>query len=110
VQDAIPHNYDFDTLPDRRNEGSIKWDAMKAAMGDATGNAACEALAVSIADMDFVMAPEIVAALRESVARRIYGYTWPTDDYYDAVMHWMQRRHGWRVEKPCWRTSARTTA
>ena len=91
----LQQNYDFDTLPDRRNEGSIKWDAMKAATGDAAG----EALAVSTADMDFVMAPEIVAALRESVARRIYGYTGPTDEYYNAVTQWMQRRHGWRVEK-----------
>ena len=88
-------NYDFDTLPDRRSEGSIKWDMMKSAMGDMAGFA----LAVSTADMDFVMAPEIVAALRDSVERRIYGYTWPTDAYYDAVIHWMQRRHGWQVEK-----------
>jgi len=98
-----PQDYDFDSLPNRCGEGSIKWDAMKAAMSDipsdATGETLADALAVSTADMDFFMAPEIVAALRESVGRRIYGYTWPTDNYYDAVIHWMQRRHYWQVEK-----------
>jgi len=91
----MQHHYDFDTLPDRRNEGSIKWDEMKAAMGAAADNVSV----ASVADMDFVMAPEIVAALQESVRRRIYGYTWQTDDYDDAVVRWMQRRHAWSVEK-----------
>ena len=94
VQTVIAPNYDFDTLPDRRNEGSIKWDMMQAALGD---DAAAGAFAVSTADMDFVMAPEIIAALRESAERRIYGYTGPTNAYYDAVIHWMQRRHNWPV-------------
>ena len=91
----MKHHYDFDTLPDRRNEGSIKWEIMKSVAGDTAENM----LAVSIADMDFVMAPEIVAALREGVERRTYGYTWPTNTYYDAVISWMQRRHDWQVEK-----------
>ena len=87
--------YDFDSLVDRRNEGSAKWEIMKAAMG----KQADRTLAVSTADMDFAMAPEIVAALHEGTDRRVFGYTIATDEYYNAVINWMQRRHNWRVEK-----------
>ncbi|MCL2348022.1 MAG: pyridoxal phosphate-dependent aminotransferase [Planctomycetaceae bacterium] len=87
--------YDFDRMVDRRNQGSIKWDAMKKAMGDA----ADDTLVVSTADMDFAMAPEIVETLQQNAGELIYGYTWPTCEYYDAVLHWMKRRHRWDVEK-----------
>jgi len=87
--------YDFDTVVDRRNEGAIKWDMMKSVMGHRAG----ETIAVSIADMDFTMAPEIVASLHEGVEKRVYGYTHPTNAYYDAVIHWMHRRHDWQIEK-----------
>lgn len=87
--------YDFDTAVDRRNEGAIKWETMKSIMGDR----AAGTWAVSTADMDFVPAPEIVAALHEGVTKRTFGYTQPTDAYFDAVTDWMRRRHDWRVEK-----------
>ena len=88
-------SYDFDTPVDRRSEGSIKWEMMKTV----TGNQTNQALAVSTADMDFVMAPEILAALHDGVDRRVFGYTMPTNAYYESVINWMARRHHWSVEK-----------
>jgi len=29
----------------------------------------------------------------------IYGYAAPSESYYQAVIHWMQKRHGWQIEK-----------
>jgi len=87
--------YDFDNIIDRWNHGASKWETMKHVMG----NAAEGMIAVSVADMDFATAPEIVAALHEEIDRLIFGYTEPTPDYYDAVIHWMQKRHHWTVEK-----------
>lgn len=87
--------YDFDTTVDRRLQGSYKWDTMAKAMG----KDAPKTLALSTADMDFVPAPEIVTALQETAAQPIYGYTGPTEEYFDAVISWMKRRHQWTVEK-----------
>ncbi|MCE1201340.1 MAG: PatB family C-S lyase [Bacteroidia bacterium] len=52
-----------------------------------------------VADMDF----ETPAFVREAVMQRaqnpVYGYTFRDDRFYDAIIGWMQRRHGWKVEK-----------
>jgi putative C-S lyase len=87
--------YPFDQVVHRREHGSAKWEGMKKAVGPL----AEKTLAVSIADMDFPMAPEIVEALKDAAVTQIYGYTIPTDAYFEAVMDWMSRRHQWRVEK-----------
>ncbi|MDR1491911.1 MAG: pyridoxal phosphate-dependent aminotransferase [Planctomycetaceae bacterium] len=92
----MTNQYDFDTIVDRRTSGnSYKWEGMKSAMKENAGNV----LAVSTADMDFLTATKIVERLRESARREIFGYTCPTNEYYDAIVNWMQRRHQWRIEK-----------
>ena len=53
-----------------------------------------------IADMDFSVPPEVVEALKERAAHPIYGYTVPTEGYYNGLINWMDRRHGWSgIEK-----------
>ncbi|MFT5116287.1 MAG: cystathionine beta-lyase, partial [Parasphingorhabdus sp.] len=29
----------------------------------------------------------------------LYGYTFPTDSYYEALQNWIARRHGWEVKR-----------
>ena len=87
--------YNFDIPVDRSNEGSIKWENAKRNLGKDTDGL----IAVSTADMDFQMCPEIVEAIRSKSIDRVYGYTWPTDEYYDAVISWMSRRHNWSVDR-----------
>ena len=51
--------YDFETLTDRRRAGAAKWDMMyakKKNVGEGT-------VPLSVADMEFSIAPEIRAAL-----------------------------------------------
>ncbi len=81
--------YDFTSVPDRRNWGSSKWNAMP--------NASPEKVPLSVADMEFVTAPEIVEALKELAENAVLGYTRPTQAYFDAVCGWMQRRHSFTV-------------
>ncbi|MDR1923907.1 MAG: pyridoxal phosphate-dependent aminotransferase [Planctomycetaceae bacterium] len=100
--------YDFDKLVDRFDRGSIKWEhakeyfvkrnlaGVKFGSGDGLG-----LMAVSTADMDFCMAPAIVRAVQRAASELVYGYTLPTGEYYDALISWMFRRHGWRVERDC---------
>ncbi len=87
---------DFHRMIDRRAQGSAKWEMARAANG---GKLDDRILALSTADMDFPVAPEIAKALHEAVEDIVPGYTLPTDRYFDAVISWMARRHDWTVEK-----------
>lgn len=83
--------YDFTSVPDRRNCGSNKWNAAK--------NASTENVPLSVADMEFYPAPQIVSAIKKTAEGSVLGYTSATEEYYDAVIGWMKRRHGFDVKK-----------
>lgn len=52
-----------------------------------------------VADMDFECPPCVVSAVRERAANPIYGYEYRGSDFFNSIIRWMDRRHGWRVEK-----------
>lgn len=85
--------YDFFSIPDRSKSGSMKWEAMP--------GASVEQVPLTTADMEFAMAPEICEGLAEYATTSIYGYTKPTQAYYDAVCGWMEKRHDWKT-RPEW--------
>lgn len=88
--------YDFTTFKPRRGIGAEKWSTFERQNVDNPDLAP-----YSIADMEFLVAPEITAALKEAADYGVYGYTMATDAYREAVCAWMDRRHGWVVE-PTW--------
>lgn len=79
--------YDFDTVADRRNTNSYKWD-----VGE-------NELPMWVADMDFRTAPEITKALALRTEHGIFGYSDVTDEWYDAYINWWDRRHHIKFEK-----------
>lgn len=81
--------YDFDKLTERRGTNSYKWDSP----------ADADVLPMWVADMDFEVAPAITKALQERVAQGIFGYTMVPDSYYEAIVGWFKRRHGWTLER-----------
>ena len=83
--------YDFTSIPDRRGCGSNKWNAAK--------NASPEFVPLSVADMEFYPAPQIVEAIKKTAETSVLGYTSATDEYYDAVISWMKRKHDFDVKK-----------
>lgn len=83
--------YDFTSIPDRRGCGSNKWNGAK--------NASTENVPLSVADMEFYPAPQIVDAIKRTAESSVLGYTSPTEEYFDAVISWMKRRHDFDVEK-----------
>jgi cystathionine beta-lyase len=87
--------YDFDTIINRKNTGSFKWDAIELECGPSTE----DIIALSVADMEFKVAPEIVSALHKKVDAAVFGYTGPTSSYYEAVIGWMKKRHNWEIKK-----------
>lgn len=87
--------YDFITLVPRKNVGAIKWDIMYSAKPDAGENA----VPLSVADMEFKNAPEIIEGLKAYLDRTVLGYTQGTDEYYAAVIDWCRRHHGYEPKK-----------
>lgn len=83
--------YNFDELIPRRHTNSYKWDSA----------AADDVLPMWVADMDFRTAPCVVEALRRRVEHGIFGYTKVPAAYYEAVVNWFARRHGWEID-PDW--------
>lgn len=82
----------FDTIYDRKNTGSLKYDCA-ARYGKPEG-----LVPLWVADMDFP-APECVnTALAERCQHGIYGYTEPDERYFNALKNWFSTRHGWTVE------------
>lgn len=51
---------------------------------------------MSLADMDFKTAPEIIAALKEKISLGCFGYEWPRDNYFEAVADWYEKEHNQR--------------
>ena len=88
-------NYDFNTLVDRTGTGSWKWDAMLREYPETPRGT----VPFSTADMELKPAPEIIEGLKTYLTEQIPGYTGPTDAYYEAVQHFMERRHGYRPER-----------
>jgi cystathionine beta-lyase len=85
--------YDFDTVIDRRNTNSLKYDFAKE-RGKSDG-----LLPMWVADMDFPAPPEVLADLHKVVEHGIFGYTEVKDDYYDALTAWFSSRYGFSFER-----------
>ncbi len=83
--------YDFTSVPDRSKCGSMKWDSAP--------EASTEYVPLSTADMEFPTAPPIVGAIKSCAEKQILGYSQPTEEYYDAVISWQKRRHGFDIKK-----------
>lgn len=88
-------SHDFTKRIDRTGTGSEKWELMLKAKPDVTPGV-CP---LSVADMELENPPEIIEALQDFVKHAVLGYTNPTDDYFDAVIGWQKRRHGWTPRK-----------
>ncbi len=85
--------YDFDSLTKRTD--SIKWHLMQQKHPDLDERA----IPLTIADMEWMTAPEIREGLKSYLDETILGYPFVKPAYYEAVQGWMQRRHGFSVEK-----------
>lgn len=80
--------YNFDEVINRKGTNSVKWDLC-----------ANDVLPMWVADMDFKTAPEITQALTQMAAKGIYGYTLVPDDFYSAVILWLQKQHKITITK-----------
>ena len=82
--------YDFTSLPNRLGHHTYKW---KEAETDS------EVLPAWIADMDFVVLPEIRQAVQTYADQLVYGYTYASDDLIKEVQKWEATQHGYHFDK-----------
>ncbi len=87
--------YDFETLINRRNTGAHKWEGMY----EQIPNAGDDIVPLSVADMEFKNPPEIIEGLKNYLDNIVLGYTGETEEYYNSVISFMQRRHGFAPKK-----------
>lgn len=73
--------YNFDKTANRLNTSSIKWDVKE------------NELPMWVADMDFMVIPEVQEAIIDAAKDGAYGYTYPTDDFFKAYQRWWKLRY-----------------
>lgn len=83
--------FDFRTPVDRWGTHSAKWDLLAAPYGR-------DAVALSVADMEFRTAPAVIEAVENAAKLGMYGYTEVFDDFRRAAADWQRRRHGWNPD------------
>ena len=89
--------YDFETVLDRYDNGSVKWNLMKKKKPQVERGI----VPFSIADMEFKNPPEIVEALKDCLDQGVLGYQTAEPSWYEAVTGWTRRRYGWET-RPEW--------
>lgn len=83
----------FDTIINRKNTNSLKYDFAVERGRDEN------ILPLWVADMDFMVAPEIIEALEKSVKHGIYGYSESKKDYFEAVQKWFLEKHHYSLQE-----------
>jgi cystathionine beta-lyase len=79
--------YNFDKKVERRNTDSLKW------------NVGENELPMWVADMDFETADEITSAILKRAGHGVYGYSVVPGEWYQAIIHWWERRHNFQMDK-----------
>ena len=84
--------YNFDTIHNRKNTNSLKYDFAK------ERGKPDDLIPLWVADMDFRAPDEVVSTLKEKAEHGIFGYSEPKADYFEALENWFSTRHGWKVD------------
>ncbi len=85
--------YNFDAITDRKNTNSMKWDKSIKLFGSA------DLINMWVADMDFPCPAPVVKAIKERAEYPVYGYSFPPDSLYEAIVERLDRVYGWKIKK-----------
>lgn len=83
---------DFNRVYDRSANHAAKFDELELRFGRA------DLIPLWVADMDFPSPEAVTAAITQRAQQGIFGYTSRPDSYYEAMIHWYRRRHGWDID------------
>lgn len=86
-------NLDFDTIIDRKNTNSLKYD-----FAIRRGKPA-DVLPLWVADMDFKVSSYIQDAIVKAAEHGIFGYSETKEEYFEIVRKWMKKHYDWEVSE-----------
>ncbi len=85
--------YNFDKIIQRENTDCVKYDGREAIFGRA------DVLPMWVADMDFEVPDFIQNAVVKRANHPVYGYSFMSDAYFQAIINWVKTRHQWGIRK-----------
>lgn len=86
-------HYNFDEPIERRGTDCVKVDGLKEHFGRT------DLIPLWVADMDFRTPPFIVDALKKRCEHEVFGYTFPSGEYYQSIVRWVGDLHHWTIER-----------
>jgi cystathionine beta-lyase len=86
-------NYNFDEIIEREGTNCQKYDNRELIFGKK------DVLPMWVADADFKTPDFIVEAVKERAAHEIYGYPLKPESFYQSIIGWLKRRHGWDIDR-----------
>lgn len=85
--------YNFDTVINREGTNALKLDVLEQRYGRS------DLIPMWVADMDFASPPCVKEAISARAEHGIFGYTCASQDYYESIIKWVSRHHGWHIEQ-----------
>lgn len=87
--------YDFTSILDRRGKDAVAIDAVGAPGSSYPApREGFDVIPMWVADMNFPVVPTIQEAIIRRAQHPAFGYFFPTDAYFDAIIRWHQTHNG----------------
>ncbi len=88
--------YDFTSIMDRRGKDAIAVDSIGTMPGfsPAAPKEGFDVIPMWVADMNFPTVPTIPEAIIARAEHMAYGYFSPTEEYFDSIIRWQEKRNG----------------
>ena len=71
--------YNFDSIIDRKNTNSLKWDLLD------------DEYPMWVADMDFYAAPKIYESVNRKAKHGVYAYSFVNEDVFESYINWWKK-------------------
>jgi len=85
--------FNFDKIINRYGTDCIKYDLLEQRYGDS------DLLPLWVADMDFETPNFIINAIQKRCNHPVFGYTFPSSDYYYSIIKWLELIHNWHIKR-----------
>lgn len=86
--------YDFTTIYDRHGKDALAVEALGTGWAPPAPKEGFESIPMWIADMNFATVPTIPEAIIERASHPLYGYFQASEEYYDSIIQWHEKRNG----------------
>lgn len=85
--------YNFDADVNRAGTNALKYDVLEERFGRP------DLLPLWVADMDFEAPPCVKEAIIERAKHGVFGYSCPSQAYYDSIINWVGKQHKWNINQ-----------